>query len=484
VPTITVRIVEPIATISTSTMNRTKGYDRTVNNVQTDHSLQDLIFWQQQAEAMINDVAQASHRSSSYLNYDPTDDSTNFSESMHNSMATLDEERVAVVDSNAKMAEKKSVLETSVEKTPVKKTEEKPVEELEKTPVEKPVEIPTKKTVVKMVEKVAKDKDSESSILELLDLNPFRSAPFDEEAFLSMIQEQPELVQRKYKFKAFNNAQLYPLHVLCTLHASSKCVRACYKAHPEAAIDSHVGTPLHFAATCNGIPEVVHLLAKRNRSLLTVTNRNGKTPLHLACEHGAHPKTVMELTSRGPTACDKKDKEGRTPLHCACAVARPNAEVVEDLLATQPEACEVRDKHGNTPLLIALQNTKCSMEVVRLVVVANPKGAALRNTMDGSMATALNVALTLRSQDVTAQVLKDLIRAYPKALQMKDGQGRIPLHAALDSGADDAVCMALVKKWSTAVEVRNKRGEIPHAAAIRLKREKSLIEFLYPYEED
>ena len=123
------------------------------------------------------------------------------------------------------------------------------------------------------------------------------------------------------------------------------------------------------------------------------------------------------------------------------------------------------------------------MDVVRIMINGGPQAASIRNTMD-NMSTPLYVAVSQRPQDLTLPALKDLIRAHPKALQMKDGQGRIPLHAALDCGATAEIIQTLVKKWPTAVEVRNKRGEIPHEAAVRLKREASLIEFLYPYEDE
>jgi len=292
-----------------------------------------------------------------------------------------------------------------------------------------------------------------------------------------MIEKKPELVHRKYPFKALGGNRVYPLHVIVALGAGLDCVEACYNANPEAAKDSSVGTPLHFAATCNATTEVVHFLAKKDRSFLKVTNKNGKTPLHLACEHGSDASTVLALTSRCPQAAAMVDKVGRTPLHWACASKQPILEVVQDLTQVYAAAGHVRDYHGMTPLTVALENAFASEEILHQVI--HPESASLRNNVN--MSTALHTAV--RRTNLTVHLLKELIRAFPKALQMKDGQGRIPLHAALDCGARSSICQTLVKKWPTAVEIRNKRGEIPHAAAQRLNREQDLVDFLYPFEE-
>ena len=320
-------------------------------------------------------------------------------------------------------------------------------------------------------------KDDTAAFLELLDLNLFCADRLHESAFLAMIEKKPELVHRKYPFKALGGNRVYPLHVIVALGAGLDCVEACYNAHPEAAKDSSVGTPLHFAATCNATMEVVHFLAKKDRAFLKVTNKNGKTPLHLACEHGSDASTVFALTSRCPQAAAMADKLGRTPLHWACAAKQPILEVVQDLMQVYPAAGHVRDYHGMTPLTVALENAFASEEILHQVV--NLESASLRNNVN--MSTALHIAV--QRTNLTIHFLKELIRAFPKALQMKDGQGRIPLHAALDCGARSSICQTLVKKWPTSVEIRNKRGEIPHAAAQRLKREQDLVEFLYPFEE-
>ena len=176
------------------------------------------------------------------------------------------------------------------------------------------------------------------------------------------------------------------------------------------------------------------------------------------------------------------NKAGRTPLHWACAAATPRLAVVEDLTEVDPGACGVRDQHGlgRTPLLVALGNAAASPEILHNLIASNPGAAALRSLRD--LETPLHTAVA--RPDLTVAVMKDLVRAYPQALQMKDGRGRIPLHAALDAGAPSPICKGLVKKWPFSVEVRNEKGEIPHAAAKRLKLDKELIEFLYPYEDD
>ena len=174
-----------------------------------------------------------------------------------------------------------------------------------------------------------------SAFFKLLDLNPYREEKLEEGEFLKLLQAEPELASRKYKFDTFDDDSLYPLHMICALGASADCVKACYKAHPAATelCTEDMGFPVHFATAFDAAVDVVHYLAKKDPSALEHANiSQGKTPLHLACESEfASPDVVIFLTERCPKAAEMKDKEGNTPLNLACRADEPILAKIEDL---------------------------------------------------------------------------------------------------------------------------------------------------------
>ena len=173
-----------------------------------------------------------------------------------------------------------------------------------------------------------------SPFFELLDLNPWREEKLEEEEFLKLLKAEPELANRKYKFDAFDDDWLFPLHMICALGASPDCVKACYKANHEAmelSTDT-MGFPVHFATAFDAAVDVVHYLAKKDPSALEHVNDKGKTPLHLAAESEfGSPDVVIFLTERCPKAAEMKDGEGNTPLNLACRADEPVLAKIEDL---------------------------------------------------------------------------------------------------------------------------------------------------------
>ena len=173
-----------------------------------------------------------------------------------------------------------------------------------------------------------------SAFFKLLDLNPYREEKLEEGEFLKLLQAEPELASRKYKFDTFDDDSLFPLHMICALGASADCVKACYKAYPAATelCTEDMGFPVHFATAFDAAVDVVHYLAKKDPSALEHANSQGKTPLHLACESEfASPDVVIFLTERCAKAAEMKDKEGNTPLNLACRAEQPVLAKIEDL---------------------------------------------------------------------------------------------------------------------------------------------------------
>ena len=178
---------------------------------------------------------------------------------------------------------------------------------------------------------------SSETFFELLDLNPRREERLEEDAFLEELKKDPSLAGQKYTFDAFDEDELYPLHMICALGASTDCVKACYKAHPDALqlCTRNMGYPVHYATAFDAATvDVVHYLAKKDPAALEHANASeGKTPLHLACESEfGSADVVIFLTERCPKACEMKDEDGNTPLNLLCrSMEEPMLAKVEDL---------------------------------------------------------------------------------------------------------------------------------------------------------
>jgi Ankyrin repeats (3 copies) len=331
----------------------------------------------------------------------------------------------------------------------------------------------------------------EEKFFKLLDLNPWRAEKVDEETFLPLIATHPELLRKTYRFDAFDDEDLYPLHMVCALSASSDCVKAVYKACPYALDDANteLGGPIHYACSFGAGVDVIRYLTKKNTdaaALLLETNRNGHTPLHLACIQQTHrndPDVVVFLTERCRDAARKLDNDGCTPLHLACAAADEPIvlAVIEDLTEVHPGAGTVKAAcDGTWPLwnAMAQPDVESNTAVLKDLIVSNPESVKLLHERSG--ATILHRAI---STEQSLSIVKDCCKVYPQGLKHKDCDGRIPLHLAIELKAASALIRHLVTKCPESVEIENERGEIAHVMADRLGLNEDIVTFLNPYEE-
>jgi ankyrin repeat protein len=351
----------------------------------------------------------------------------------------------------------------------------------------------------------------------------------DEDTCLRHLRESPDQIRRKYlvlaprggkvddnlttKDTAAAEEYVYPLHMLCALGAPVACVRACYKAFPEAIQlrTDLLGGPLHFccafaaAAAASGatgagsditnnntaqataLVEVARFLVKKDPGAILAENKRGQTPLHFAAATRCAPLVVF-LTAREPRAASVLDRGMMcTPLHVACTrLDEPCLEIIEDLTEVHPEAGTTRASDGSWPLWNALdKKADCPNidAVLKDLIVSNPGAASMQHKTTGE--TPLHKALRLKHYYRLPAVLKDLIRASPsEALLLPENErGNIPLHVSVECGALLDVIQWLVYRNPAAVDVRNSAGEIPHELAQRLNREEEIIQFLNPFEE-
>jgi ankyrin repeat protein len=332
----------------------------------------------------------------------------------------------------------------------------------------------SKKTVEELLQGIREEQEK-SKLRKLLNLDPWKEDKVNEDSLLKLINDNPSFCGHKFSFDAFDGELLFPLHILCALGASKRCVKTCHKMFPKAAeYDNPAwGAPLHFACAFYAPVDVVSYLAKKHPDVLEKVNKKYKsTPLHLACEYQAKPETVDVLCSKCPQAAREVDRGGRTPLNCACSVDIPSAQVVEILTKVYPEAGSISGTDGKTPLLNAIDRG-ADINVLRDLIVSHPQSASVCDR-DGS--TPLHLAVA--SSSIGKPIIKGLIRAHNEALRAKDNKGRIPLHVAVERNPSLDLIKTLVKKYPRSLEIPNSQGELPYDIAKRLGRLSATVQFL------
>jgi Ankyrin repeats (3 copies) len=315
----------------------------------------------------------------------------------------------------------------------------------------------------------------------LLNQKPLKNRnEFDDMKVMKMMKHHPEFCVEVYRFEAFSQDLLHPLHMLCALSAPLDLIKLCVKCCSAAIFhdQSGIGAPIHFACMFNASFDVVRWLVKKDSDALELPNTSsGRTPLHLAICHGADFQTIAFLTERAPEAALMTDQEGMTPLHCALMLEKPQLAVIEDLTEVGPQACDIVNASGLTPLLLGLQR-QVNPKILRDLIVSNPKSVSIR---DSNNATSLHLAL---ERGTSIKVLMDLIRADPLAVKNKDENGNLPVHTAVQLGfASMDLYQTLAGRYPDGMEVENDDGMTPHQLAhLRLKQHPEIIEFLNPYE--
>eukprot|EP00985_Skeletonema_marinoi_P018394 scaffold10263_cov143-Skeletonema_marinoi.AAC.1 len=236
---------------------------------------------------------------------------------------------------------------------------------------------------------------------------------------------------------------------------------------------------LHYAAS-NHLPravEVCRLLIHAFRGLVLElddsTDDFQLQPLHNACSRGNLPvmKCILDMY---PDAIRGESSNGAFPIHFAVSalVTNPDAavEVVKFLLSVDPSVAsqEVNGITNSCPLTYAcvmpnVLNWNAGLEVIKLLYNAYPEaivnaGASLRRLID-------------RTPDDVKYFLVDQLRYAAQAsnlqlVRTQDGNGRLPLHHALEEVAPLGTIKLLVQADPATLQIPDSDGSLPlHIAA-------------------
>jgi hypothetical protein len=168
----------------------------------------------------------------------------------------------------------------------------------------------------------------------------------------------------------------------------------------------------------------------------------GEMDLPTGIQRGLSPEEVQARLASYPEEVRRQDEAGRLPVHVAAAQRNPSTDVVRLLVTAYPDALQVHDNDGRTPLYVAAESVvrvegdqgrprESSMETIEFLATADPSAI---HVPDNLGRTPWDVALEGHRPAVV-----QLFAISPGTLRARDGDGRLPLHAAVARGRIDMV---------------------------------------------
>eukprot|EP00951_Prasinocladus_malaysianus_P017414 scaffold137285_cov17-Prasinocladus_malaysianus.AAC.1 len=209
--------------------------------------------------------------------------------------------------------------------------------------------------------------------------------------------------------------------------------------------DRNGSTPLHLAVH-ERHEEIVRMLAKHSPGAADLTDKYGRTALHVAAQEGQEGILQM-LVNASAAAADATDDDGCIPLHFAAKMGHKRA--VQMLMEVSTGVSDLRNAKGRTPLHLAAQ--KCHEEVVWVLLSQLFPGATDIQDIDGC------TPLHLAAQEGHKGVIQLLLNDSPVTAELKDNNGRTPLHNLMEPALAHHDCcqrqwLNIVSLFSLAVQ--------------------------------
>jgi ankyrin repeat protein len=250
-------------------------------------------------------------------------------------------------------------------------------------------------------------------------------------------------------------------------------------------------TLLHLAASGRAPPNLVRVLLEQNRDALMIQD-SGQLPIHCACDTSRNRRfdleTIRLLVEADPakTTLGARDRQfRRLPLHFACIEvpysSRYDLKAVKLVMSAHPAALRASDSDGYTPIMLLITGRRFDHLrrlphalpfLQRMIKLGGAGSLECKHTYhNGSVVhrTALAVACEFSQNK---DLFSSLIKGYPKALEVRNEEGDLPLHTALwiadwshDGQVRDAI-QVLIEACDDALLARNNRGETPVAIAL------------------
>jgi hypothetical protein len=191
------------------------------------------------------------------------------------------------------------------------------------------------------------------------------------------------------------------------------------------------------------------------------TDENRDNALHSFCrlrDIGEEMVAIFhELLRCCPDTVRTRDIFGALPLHYAASSnACWNAGITEELVTLYKEGATIADREGKLPVHSLFAYDRCSEERLKILLEANPAGVSAKTV--NKQTVMHRAASTIGcSNDNIVEILHKL---NPKAVQMKDSYGDLPLHLACKVGIFKNI-KAIYDCYPAAIRAFNNRGSVP-----------------------
>lgn len=204
-----------------------------------------------------------------------------------------------------------------------------------------------------------------------------------------------------------------------------------------------------------------------------VTDKYKKTPLHyLFLQRSKLPPLflVKNVVTRYPEATTKQDNLQQTPFLLACW-SNASIEILALLLEENLEAAWVPDIQMRYPVEILAGNWLCdhNRDKIELLLQAFPKCRSFKSS--SSLYPSVNNSSPLLhiacASPTPLEIIEDLIEIYPDMITKEDEFGNLPLfYAVCNSNIDFEILELLLLHNRNALQIRNKQGALALHLAI------------------
>mmetsp|Transcript_16163 Transcript_16163/g.24161 ORF Transcript_16163/g.24161 Transcript_16163/m.24161 type:complete len:982 (-) Transcript_16163:31-2976(-) len=243
-----------------------------------------------------------------------------------------------------------------------------------------------------------------------------------------------------------------PLHHLCENESKQHWVhdgiRSVYEAYKDAAVDQDLDgrTPLHRAATLHEsslffVPPPSTFIGNGN------TNGNG-SPIRSSSSSSSSSRNVMmaedstgaivpntpvrssSATASGTGTRSSSSTERNSNDTRIASVEDPVGSIIQNILTAHPEVAAIPDVTGKLlmhSIAECAENWDCN---VQAVYDAYPEALSRREIVSRS----LPLHLVASNLDAKPRLVQKIVEYHPRAASLSNGDGRLPLHLACESG--------------------------------------------------
>jgi len=217
------------------------------------------------------------------------------------------------------------------------------------------------------------------------------------------------------------------LHLAIEQECDDKLIELLISAYPDALkIPENMGLlPIHMCCYSrrSDADTIVDIVLSSYLPSVNIENGDGLLPAHIAAEHSTLA-AFQRVIGVFPDALTVVSNNCGTPLHQA--VSGNNEQIVKYICENFPDITKLKNNAGYLPFHLAC--SKENVNIVKTLYEAYPD-AVRTFTPDGKLPLHIYASEDLSNiteSDTIADILRFLIKAFPEAVDIPDGEGNTP----------------------------------------------------------